>query len=116
MDKRKRCSKQIISEKQKEISLLLLLGKGAVTMVVTGKDRLSPGDRILYNKKTGQIMFKRGGKPFVLSSIGSSIIFIGPNCIIEGVIRFIDVLLRPSGLRTEVKESTENSFELSLNS
>lgn len=80
------------------------------------RDTLSPGDRILYNRKTGQIMFKRGGKPFVLGGIGSSIIFVGPGCTIDGIIRFIDELLRPSGLRTEVKESTENSFELLLHS
>ena len=78
------------------------------------KDSLSPGDRILYNKKTGYIMFKRSGKPFVLSHISSSVIFIGLNCTIDGVIKLIDVLLHIDGLWAEIKKTTDEEMEVIL--
>ena len=81
-------------------------------MVMTGKDRLSPGDRILYNRKMGQIMFKRHGEPLVLSSVGSSIIFIGPNCNIDGLITLIYALLRPSDLIAWAKEHLDDRIEI----
>jgi len=81
-------------------------------MVMTGKDKLSPGDRILYNRKMGQIMFKRHGEPLVLSSVGSSIISIGPNCNIDGLITLIYTLLHASNLIACVKEHLDDSVEI----
>lgn len=82
--------------------------------MVIRRDRLSPGDRIIYHRKTGEIMFKRDGKPFVLSNLGSSKIFVGPNCIIDGLIKLFDELLRPSGLIIEIREHSEDTMELIL--
>ena len=80
-------------------------------MVMTGKDRLSPGDRILYNRKTGQIMFKRHGEPLILSSVGSSIIFIG-QINIEGLITLVYTLLKASDLLAIIKERLDDSVEI----
>lgn len=78
------------------------------------KDELSTGDRILFNKTNGQMRFQRNGKPFVISSISSSIICLGSDCLTTGILNLIEILLQPSKLKFEIKAHTAETLDLLL--